>query len=123
MQLTMSSMQQSISTMQQEVHPINLRVEQSQLDIKSVSGIIIHPVVMMRTMHLRLMHLDFFCAWLYFETIWLFIYLNNLLNIITLGFYCPVYSCPSEIFRGSNFYMVFIFTLFYPLSFCDKKGE
>jgi hypothetical protein len=32
---------------------------------------------------------------------------------------------PSETVRGSNFYYncVFLFTLFYPLSLCDKKGE
>jgi hypothetical protein len=34
MQLTMSSMQQSISAMQQEVHFINLRVKQNQLDLQ-----------------------------------------------------------------------------------------
>jgi len=34
MQLTMSSMQQFISAMQQEVHSINLRVEQNQLDLQ-----------------------------------------------------------------------------------------
>jgi hypothetical protein len=34
MQLTMSSMQQSISIMQQKVHSVNLCVEQSQLDIQ-----------------------------------------------------------------------------------------
>jgi hypothetical protein len=34
MHLTMSSMQQSIFTIQQEVNSINLRVEQSQLDIQ-----------------------------------------------------------------------------------------
>jgi hypothetical protein len=34
MQLAVSSMQQSISTMQQGVHSVNLRVEQSQLDIQ-----------------------------------------------------------------------------------------
>jgi len=33
MKLSMSSMQQSISTMQQEVYSINLRVEQNQLDL------------------------------------------------------------------------------------------
>jgi hypothetical protein len=33
MQLTMSSMQHSISDMQQEVHSINLRVEQNQIDL------------------------------------------------------------------------------------------
>jgi hypothetical protein len=34
MQLAVSSMQQSISTMQQEVYSVNLCVEQSQLDIR-----------------------------------------------------------------------------------------
>jgi hypothetical protein len=34
MQLSMSSMLQSISIMQQEVHSINLRVEQNQLDLQ-----------------------------------------------------------------------------------------
>jgi hypothetical protein len=34
MQLTVLSMQQSISIMQHEVHFVNLRVEQSQLDIQ-----------------------------------------------------------------------------------------
>jgi len=34
MQLAVSSMQQSISTMQKGVHFVNLRVEQSQLDIQ-----------------------------------------------------------------------------------------
>jgi hypothetical protein len=34
MQLSMSSMQQSIITMQQEVYSINLRVEQNQLDFR-----------------------------------------------------------------------------------------
>jgi hypothetical protein len=34
MQLTMSSMQQFISAIQQEVHSINLRVEQNQLDLQ-----------------------------------------------------------------------------------------
>jgi hypothetical protein len=34
MQLSMSSMQQSISAMQKEVHSINLRVEQNQLDLR-----------------------------------------------------------------------------------------
>jgi len=34
MQLSMSSMKQSISTKQQKVHSINLRVEQNQLDLQ-----------------------------------------------------------------------------------------
>jgi hypothetical protein len=34
MQLSMTSMQQSISTMQQEVHSINLLVEQNKLDLR-----------------------------------------------------------------------------------------
>lgn len=34
MQLSMPSMQQSISTMQQEVHSIILQVEQNQLDLQ-----------------------------------------------------------------------------------------
>jgi predicted nucleic acid-binding Zn-ribbon protein len=34
MQVTMSSMQQSISSIQLEVHSINKRVEQNQLDLK-----------------------------------------------------------------------------------------
>jgi hypothetical protein len=34
MQVSMSSMQQSITTMQLEVHSINKRVEQNQLDLK-----------------------------------------------------------------------------------------
>jgi hypothetical protein len=34
MQFSMSSMQQSITTMQLEVHSINKRVEQNQLDLK-----------------------------------------------------------------------------------------
>jgi hypothetical protein len=34
MQLSMSSMQESISVMQQEVQSINLRVEQNRLDLQ-----------------------------------------------------------------------------------------
>jgi hypothetical protein len=34
MQLSMTSMQQSISTMLHKVHSINLRVEQNQLDLR-----------------------------------------------------------------------------------------
>jgi hypothetical protein len=34
MQLTMSSMQQFISAMQLEVHSINLRVKQNQIDLR-----------------------------------------------------------------------------------------
>jgi hypothetical protein len=34
MQLTVSSMQQAMSSMQQEVHSINFLVKQSQLDIQ-----------------------------------------------------------------------------------------
>jgi hypothetical protein len=31
--------------------------------------------------------------------------------------------CPTETFRGSNHFVVFLNTLFYPLYFCDKNGE
>lgn len=34
MHVSMSSMQQSITSMQLEVHSINMRVEQNQLDLK-----------------------------------------------------------------------------------------
>jgi hypothetical protein len=34
MQVSMSSMKQSISATQQEVHSINLRVEQNQIDLR-----------------------------------------------------------------------------------------
>jgi hypothetical protein len=34
MQLSMSSMKQSISAMQQKVHSINLRVEKNQIDLQ-----------------------------------------------------------------------------------------
>jgi hypothetical protein len=39
------------------------------------------------------------------------------------GFYYSVYPCTSETLRGSNCCVVFLITLFYPLSICDKKGE
>jgi hypothetical protein len=48
----------------------------------------------------------------------------SFLFIRTCGFYYSVYPGPSETVRGSNFYFSwFLFTLFYPLSLCDKKGE
>jgi hypothetical protein len=31
--------------------------------------------------------------------------------------------CPAKTMRGSNCFVIFLITLFYPLSFCDKKGE
>jgi hypothetical protein len=49
--------------------------------------------------------------------------LDNLLNFITSGYYYSIYTCPAETFRESNCCVVFLITLFYPLSFCDKKGE
>jgi hypothetical protein len=33
------------------------------------------------------------------------------------------YEFGRKTFRGSNFWVVFILTLLYPLSLCDKKGE
>jgi len=39
------------------------------------------------------------------------------------GYYYSVYPCTSETLRGSNCCVVFLITLFYPLSLCDKKGE
>jgi hypothetical protein len=48
---------------------------------------------------------------------------SSLIFRTVVEFYYSVYPCPSETFRGSNFYVVFLIALFYPLSFCDKKGE
>jgi hypothetical protein len=39
------------------------------------------------------------------------------------GYYYSVYPCTSETLRGSNCCVVFLITLFYTLSLCDKKGE
>jgi hypothetical protein len=52
----------------------------------------------------------------------LFSYCFGFWNVFVCGYYYPVYPCPSKTLRGSNFCMVFLLTLFYPLSFCDKKG-
>jgi hypothetical protein len=41
----------------------------------------------------------------------------------TWGLYYSVYHGPYKTVKGSNFCVVFIITLFYPLSLCDKKGE
>jgi hypothetical protein len=65
-------MQQAISAMQQEVHSINLHVEQSQLDIQECLKLIL-LVVMMRRMRLWLRMFDFlWClVFIYFETFYL----------------------------------------------------
>jgi hypothetical protein len=39
------------------------------------------------------------------------------------GYYYSVYPCTSETLRGSNCCVVFLITLFYPLSLWEKKGE
>jgi predicted nucleic acid-binding Zn-ribbon protein len=48
----MSTMQLSITSIQQEVRSINKRVKQNQLDLQAASSTIILTVVMMRRMHL-----------------------------------------------------------------------
>jgi hypothetical protein len=50
-----------------------------------------------------------------------FVQTQNEAKILT--FYYSVDPGPSETFRGSNFCVVFIITLFYPLSLCHRKGE
>jgi hypothetical protein len=40
-----------------------------------------------------------------------------------LDIFYSVYPCAAETFKGSNLSVVFLNTLFYPLSFCDEKGE
>jgi hypothetical protein len=44
-------------------------------------------------------------------------------TVFEIVFVYSVYPFPVETLRGSNFTYSFSHTLFYPLSFCDKKGE
>jgi hypothetical protein len=53
----------------------------------------------------------------------LFSYCFGFYKFFVCRYYYSVYPCASETLRGSNCCVVFLITLVYPLSLCDKKGE
>jgi hypothetical protein len=124
----MSTMQQSITAMQLEVHSINKRVEQNQLDLKECLKYH-HPdssddeddaprtVPMAEdTWVFFLCIVSFVCIWDIWS-IFCYVLLNFWTNItlFTLVLLRPLW--------GVIFIAVGFITLFYPLSLCDKKRE
>jgi hypothetical protein len=52
-----------------------------------------------------------------------FLLIRILERFFVCGYYYSIYPCTSETLKGSNCCVVFLITLFYPLSLCDKKEE
>jgi hypothetical protein len=115
-----------ISAMQQEVHSINLRMEQNQIDLRECLKFH-HPSSSDDEDDAPMADASWFsflvvvCD-LFWDICVIFLILCYIC-LISWIFYYSVYPSPSETVRGSNFCVVFIFTLFYPLSICDKKGK
>jgi hypothetical protein len=53
----------------------------------------------------------------------LFSYCFGFYEVFVCGYYYSIYPCTSETLRGSNCCAIFLITLSYPLSLCDKNGE
>jgi hypothetical protein len=53
----------------------------------------------------------------------LFSYCLDFRKFFVCGYYYSIYPCTFETLKGSNCCLVFLITLFYSLSLCDKKGE
>jgi hypothetical protein len=56
------------------------------------------------------------------QTLLHFPFVLDFRTFLSVDIYYSVYPCPAETFRGSNCFVVFLVTLFYHLSFCDKMG-
>jgi hypothetical protein len=114
----MSTMQQSITSIQQEVHSINKRVEQNQLDLRECLKYH-HPGSSDDEEGLLLFLLCFCC----------FFFLRHLISYFAMlklfDLYYFVYPGPSETIRGSNFYSICVLLLlcFTLCPFVTKKGE
>jgi hypothetical protein len=132
----MTTMQQSISSLQLEVRSINKRVEQTHSDLQerlqahhpdSSDDEAAAPRVVRRAPRTASLAEDVWVSLCFYFACCFFLRLFVLFLwcfVKHLQLYYSVYPGPSETIRGSNFYYIWIlFTLFYPLSLCDKKGE